>query len=613
MKIRSHQMRLAALSFLAVLNLPAQGQSSTPLGETVVTATRVEQAVTDVVADVSIIGREDIERLGVSSVPQLLARLPGLQVVVNGDVGRVYIRGADSRMTALYVDGVRVDSQDGTSLLGGGVPWSLIPVSQIERIEVLRGSASAVYGSDAMGGVVQIFTRRGQGGFTPYADAGFGNLGTRKAGGGFSGAHQGWDYAVGLGHESTDGYNTRPDVVHTPEREDGRLQTASVRLGHQLVRDHRLEYTGLASETDSRYVPWGGGTDYQAHGSLSTAALKWEARWSERYSTGLSLSRSVIAKRDDMPNDYRTKLQGVLFENRLKLAGGTLSAVLEERRDDFEAQPSAWDPAFRGDRSQRALALGYGLVAGPHSLQMNARHDRDSLFGGHLTGAIAYGYVFAPGWRATGSAGTAFRAPTLEQLFGPYGSTALAPETSQSQELGVSYAAPTQDFKAVVYRNEITDMISSSQTLTTCSAGWFCYYNVGRALIEGVTLSGQQRLQRYTLRASLDLLDPRDAITGNDLSLRARRVATAGIDRELGPGHVGLDVQAVGERYDNAANTVRLPGYVLLALHAHRRLAPDWRLVARLDNATDASYQQIANFATPGRTVFVGVQWRPQP
>ena len=612
MKIRSTQTRLAVLSFLAGLPLATLAQAP-QLTETVVTATRIEQPLTDVVADVSIIERAEIERIGASTVPQLLARLPGLQIVSNGDVSRVYIRGADSRMTALYIDGVRVDAQDGTSLLGGGVPWALIPVAQIERIEVLRGPASAVYGSDAMGGVVQIFTRRGQGALSPYLNAGIGSLGTRRTSAGVSGSHERLDYALGLGYESTDGYNTRPDLVHTPEREDSALRSASLRLGYQLAAAQRLEFTGLDSRTDSRYVPWSGGTDIQAKGSLNTSALKWHAAWSETYSTSLSLARSVIAKQDDEPHDYRTILQSTLFENRVRVGGGTLSAVLEDRRDDFESQATTWDPAFSGGRTQRALALGYGIQRGAHTLQINARHDRDSLFGSHQSGAVSYGYAFAPRWRATASTGTAFRAPTLEQVYGPYGSATLRPETNRSHELGVAYSAPGQAYKAVLYRNEIADMISSSQTLTSCAAGWFCYFNVGEAVIRGLTLSGQQHLGRYRLRAAFDLLDPKDAITGRDLSLRARRTASLGVDREFGQGHVGADVLAVDQRYDNAANTVVLPGYVLLALHADHALSPEWRAVARVDNATDARYQQVANFATPGRTFFVGLQWRPQP
>lgn len=602
---------MLSLAVAVALPVQAQSQPSPTLAETVVTATRVDQPITDVVADVSIIDRAQIERMGATSVPQILARLPGLQAISFGDASRIYIRGADSRMTALYVDGVRVDSQAGVGLLGGGVPWELIPVSQIDRIEVLRGPASAVYGSDAMGGVVQIFTRRGESGVTPYVNLGAGSFNLKKASAGLSGAQGGWDYALGVGYENSDGFNTRPDLTHTPDHEAYTQRTASMRLGYQIAPAHRVELAALDSQLDSRYVPWNGGTDYVAKGSLTTSALKWKAQWSDAYSTSLTLSRSRIAKQDDVPNDYQTTLQGILFENRLRVAGGTLTAVLEQKKDDFDAKASAWDPAFRGDRTQNAIALGYGATIGRHSVQFNARNDQDSLFGSHQTGAVAYGYAFASNWRATISSGTAFRAPTLEQVYGPYGSAQLAPETNHSNELGVSYRDTSSSFKAVVYRNAITDMISSSQTLATCTAGFFCYYNVGQASIQGVTLSGTRRFENYDLRASVDFLDPRDEVTGRTLSLRARRVMSLGVERRLGAWQLGAEVQAVGERFDNAANTTVLPGYALLNLNATNQLSRDWRLVMRMDNAADALYQQVANYATPGRTFYVGVQWQP--
>lgn len=613
MKFCIPQSHAAVLSLAVAVALPVQAQSqpSPTLAETVVTATRVEQPITDVVADVSIIDRAQIERMGATSVPQILARLPGLQAISFGDASRIYIRGADSRMTALYVDGVRVDSQAGVGLLGGGVPWELIPVSQIDRIEVLRGPASAVYGSDAMGGVVQIFTRRGESGVTPYVNLGAGSFNLKKASAGLSGAQGGWDYALGVGYENSDGFNTRPDLTHTPDHEAYTQRTASMRLGYQIAPAHRVELAALDSQLDSRYVPWNGGTDYVAKGSLTTSALKWKAQWSDAYSTSLTLSRSRIAKQDDVPNDYQTTLQGILFENRLRVAGGTLTAVLEQKKDDFDAKASAWDPAFRGDRTQNAIALGYGATIGRHSVQLNARNDQDSLFGSHQTGAVAYGYAFASNWRATVSSGTAFRAPTLEQVYGPYGSAQLAPETNHSNELGVSYRDTSSGFKAVVYRNAITNMISSSQTLATCTAGFFCYYNVGQASIQGVTLSGTRRFEKYDLRASVDFLDPRDEVTGRTLSLRARRVMSLGVERRLGAWQLGAEVQAVGERFDNAANTTVLPGYALLNLNATNQLSRDWRLVMRMDNAVDTLYQQVANYATPGRTFYVGVQWQP--
>lgn len=600
---------LAACAAFPVL---AQAQSVAVLNEVVVTASRVAQPVTDVVADVSVVDRAQIERSGANTTAELLARLPGLQAIAHGDTGQIYIRGAEARMTALYVDGVRVDSQDGL-MLGGGVPWGLVPLAQIDRIEVLRGASSAVYGSDAMGGVIQIFTRRGAEGFAPFVNLGVGSFNLQKIDAGLNGAQGGWDYALSVGREDSDGFDTRPDLVHTPDHEASSRQSGSLRLGYQVAVAHRVELTALSSQLDSQYVPWGGGTDINVKNNLNTAAINWRAQWTEVYSTRLSLSESQLARTDSASHDFKTNLQAVLLENNFHLGTGTLTAVLEQRKDKFDYMATApWDPAVVGERTQKAFALGYGANYGQHAVQVNVRQDDDSLFTSKQTGAAAYAYRFAPNWRANVSAGTAFRVPTLEQVYGPYGDAKLAPESNQNSELGVSYVTPERSFKAVVYRNDISNLISSRQTLTTCSAGGFCYYNVGQASIQGTTLSGVQKVGEYEMRGSLDMLDPVNTQTGKTLSLRAKKTLTLGVDRRWATWQFGGEVQAVGERFDNAANTIVLPGYALLNLTASNEIGKDWHLVMRVDNALNAKYQQVGQYPAPGSTFFVGMQWRPK-
>ena len=599
---------LAAFAAFPVLG---QAQSVAKLNDVVVTASRVEQPVTEVVADVSVVDRAQIERSGANTITELLARLPGLQTIIHGGTGQVYVRGAEARMTALYVDGVRVDSQDGL-MLGGGVPWGLVPLAQIDRIEVLRGASSAVYGSDAMGGVIQVFTRRGAEGFAPFVNLGIGSFNTQKFDAGFSGAQNGWDYALSAGRENSDGFDTRPDLVHKPDHEASSRQIGNLRLGYQIATAHHVELTALMSKLDSQYVPWNGGTNIDAKSKLETAAFKWRANWTPEYITQLSLSNSRIAKSDTAPNDFQTNLETALFENFVVLGKGTLTAVLEQRQDEFDAKASTWDPAFSGARTQKAVALGYGANYGQHAVQVNVRRDHDSLFNSRQTGALAYAYGFANHWRANVSTGTAFRVPTLEQIYGPYGDAKLAPETNQNHELGVSYTAPGRSFKAVLYRNDISEMISSSQTLATCSAGFFCYYNIGKARLQGLTFSGTQQIGSYEMRGSFDLLDPVNTQTGKTLSLRAKRALTLGVDRRWATWHFGGEIQAVGERFDDAANTTLLPGYALLNLTAGNDIGKDWQLVMRVDNALNAKYQQVGQYPAPGSMFYAGLQWRPK-
>ena len=605
---------LAALS-QAALSISAVHAQSTPaavvtLSEVVVVATRTAQPVIDVVADISILDRSEIEALGAGSVTGLLSSLPGIQAIDNS---RIYIRGADSRMTALYIDGIRVDSQDGSKLLGGGAPWDLVPIEHVERIEILRGPASAVYGSDAMGGVIHIFTQSAEGPFKPFASFGIGSRNTQKVSAGFAGQQQSWDYSLSVAHDSSDGHDTRPDLIHSPRTESYARDSVNVRLGHQLVAGQRIELSHLESHLESRYVPWNGGTDYTAKARLGASGLKWLSRWSETYETSLTLSNAKVARKDDYPYDYRTTTQSYLFENHLKVLGGKFNFSFEQKKDSFRsALNGSGDGAFQGMRTDDAFAAGFGKSWGQHSVQVNVRGDKDSRFGRHDTGGLAYGFALSTQWRATASVGTAFRAPTLEQVYGPYGSLTLRPETNQSREIGLAYKNGPSALKAVLFQNSISDMITSSQTLTTCTATWFCYYNVGKAEIKGLTLSAQHQLAGLNIRGSLDILDPVDAATGRDLSLRARQVASLALEGNAGAWRLGGNAKFIGQRFDNASNTKVLPGYALLGATASTPVSQGWNLFGSVENLANRKFQEVGDLAMPGRTVFVGLQWRPK-
>src|SRR3990167_5501947 len=209
---------LAVFAAFPAFPVLAQGQSEVVLKEVVVTATRMAIPLTDVLADVSIIDRAMIERSGAAGVADVLARQPGLEISRSGGVGgttSVYLRGGNSQHTAVYLDGVRLDAQSGS----GGVAWESIPLAHIDRIEVLRGPAGAVYGSDAINGVIQLFTRRGEGPAAPYACVGLGGHGLRKLEAGISGAAgigDAFDYSLGLAHETSNGFDVQPLRLRKP-------------------------------------------------------------------------------------------------------------------------------------------------------------------------------------------------------------------------------------------------------------------------------------------------------------------------------------------------------------------------------------------------------------
>jgi vitamin B12 transporter len=616
-------LRPCALAALSILAAPlvhaqdaqapvllAQNARMPSLHDTVVTATRTEQPLSDLVADVSIVDRETIEASGATGLADVLARIPGIEITRNGGVGNassVFLRGAESRFTAVYIDGVRIDSQS-----TGGAQWEQIPLAQIDRIEVLRGPAAAVYGSDAIGGVVQLFTRKGEGPARPYVGVGVGSQGTRKIEAGVSGAagrEGAFDYSLGLSREISDGFDLKSSGVHNPDRDGYRSTSGNARLGFRINAQQRLDATLLASRMNSGYDNFSYSAAQPADdrnlNRLRTAGLTWTAQWSDAYSTRVSVTDSAN-RYETTPSPYltETRLRGYLWQNDFRWGVHRFSAALERREDDLQNYP------IDRSRSQDALALGYGLNTGRHTVQVNVRHDSDSEFGGKDTGSASYGYAFAPNWRATASVGTAFRAPTLYHRFSEYGVATLQPETSHNAELGMRYAQERSSFSVVAYRNRVSNLISFVGA-GTCASAFGCYANTARAKYEGVTFAGSYHLSGVQLHGSLDIQNPRDLDTGKQLARRAKRHATLGADTRIANWTVGAEVQASGRRFDTVANTNVLGGYALVNLYASTRIARDYTLLARVDNLADKDYQLARGYATPGRTLYVGVKWAP--
>ena len=606
MNFRLSALTLACLSPLAMSSLALAQVAPASLTETVVTANRTEQRISDLLSDVSVIDRETIERSGAVGVADILARLPGVEMARNGGPGTttsVFIRGAESRFTAVYIDGVRIDSQ-----ATGGATWEQIPLSQIDRIEVLRGPAAAVYGSDAIGGVIQLFTKKGEPGFHPYVGVGVGNQGTRRIEAGMSGTageDNRFDYSLGAAREISTGFNARPIPTQNPDKDGYRQNSANARLGFRIDARQRIDATLLASDMNAQYDGSLRNNDTSFH-QLRTAGLTHTGQWTDFWKTTVqaTVSRS---RYETEPSYYLTKteLHNYLFQNEFRFGEHLVTAALERREDALQNAP------LDRSRSQNALAVGYALKHGDHALQLHARHDDDSEFGAKNTGSAAYGYTITPQWRATVSVGTAFRAPTLYQRFSEYGLGSLSPETSRNVEASLRWAEGGSSASATVYRNKIQNLISFGAA-GGCASSFGCYRNTARAEYEGVTFAAAQRLAGFSLRGSLDLQDPKDEITGKQLARRSRQHATLGADTRIAAFDVGAEMQASGHRWDNAANTTRLGGYTLFNLYASTRIARDYSLVARVDNIGDKAYQFANTYATPGRVVWVGVKWAPQ-
>ena len=594
----------------ALAACPSYAQTTATLDAVVVSATRSAQPITDVLADVSLVDRLEIDSLGAASVADVLERLPGVTVNRNGgpaSTTNVYLRGGEGRFTAVFIDGVRVDSQS-----TGGASWNAIPLAQVERIEVLRGPAAAVYGSDAVAGVVQIFTHQGEPGFFPSLRLGVGTHGTRELVASLRGGEGAVDYALGLGTERSDGFNAQ--ASGNPDRDGHRQESVSGRLGWAVAPGHKLEATVLQQRQKAGYDAFMSTQDDQASHRLQTLGLSWNARWSEAWSSRLSLSRGTD-RYETQPSVYPTEtvVDSWLLRNEWKLGPGQLTVDLERREDQLNNASTT--PVISG-RSQNAMALGYGLRSGDHTAQVHLRRDDDSEFGVNNTGSLAYGYAVSPTLRVTASAGTAFRAPTLFQRFSLYGTPELKAETARNAELGVRWQDGVHRASVVAYRNRVKDLINYVSGPGSCANGVGpfagCYGNTGLATYTGLTLSGGTQWAGVNLGGSLDLMRPRNADTGLRLARRAQTQATLTANKAVGGWRLGGELQHVGNRFNDAANRQAMPGYTVAHLTASTDLSRDWRLLARVDNLTDKDYESVKGYATAGRTFYLGLSWSPR-
>ncbi|MDE2369158.1 MAG: TonB-dependent receptor [Burkholderiales bacterium] len=585
----------------------------------VITAARTPLALADTLSQVTVVTRAEIERQGFGDIADLLRNLGGVELTRTGGPGQptsLYIRGAETRHTMVMIDGVRIDSQS-----TGGAPWESIPLAQVDRIEIVKGPASAIYGSDAIGGVVQIFTRRGGERTALELGGAWGSLATGRGDASLSGRFGIFDYAIAAAAERSAGFQLVTDPAnynYLPDRAPWRKHSETARLGAQLDAADRIEWIAIRSHLDAQY------NDYGAlnHGieDTNTQKLDWVRQWSGALSTRIGFGQAD-ARYEATPDAYLTdtRIRSVSFEGSWQLTEGQRLLFVAERRADRLVNTDLSQTATPGvgDRHEDGAALGYVWHHGGTDIQAHARRDRDSQFGSVDTGSLAAGQELGGGFKLVGSLGNAFRAPTLYQIGSVYGPDtriagvrALVPERGREFELGLKYAGAMADVSITGYRNRLSNLINFGAA-GSCLSPYGCYVNVQSARLQGLSLNAALRWAGWQFSGSFDLQDPKDLGTGKRLARRAREFGTLQARTQLAAWEFGAGVQASGRRYDDAANRVPLGGYALLNLDAALRLTNDLKLQFNLDNAFDRQYQTANGYAQSPRTLMVGLRYTP--
>lgn len=600
---------LAALVALACAPA-ALAQTPTQLDAVVVTATRTATPVSKVLSDVTVLGQEEISQSGSLTVAQLLAEQAGVEFYSNGGEGKsssLMLRGATAKQTLVLIDGMRV-----LSATAGTTSLENISLDSIERVEILRGPASSLYGADAIGGVVQIFTKRGKGAPALRFNAGVGAEGKRVFGLGFAGEVGQTRFNLGVDHNKTDGISARnaDNPKYNADRDGFENTTYTVSAEHQLAAGHSLGFNLYQSEARNEYDQSAKAAD-ESRSRLAGQSVELKNRVSERWTSSLRFINSSDKSRNFTngnfavaSSQFETRQQEWQWNNQLDLATAGQLTLGANHLLQRVYSSTAYS---QNRRTVDALYAGYQGEFGAHRLQGSLRHDDNSQFGGKTTGQIGYGYQLTPSLLLRAAYGTAFKAPTFNDLywplaFGYQGNPNLKPEEASNRELAVHWRQGGSHLRVTAFDNHIRNLIAGT-------ADWSTVDNLEKARIIGQTIEAGQQWGNFGLSANLTNQRARDENSGKQLVYRAK--LHGGINATLQQDRTRYTAQltASGQRPTSNANTEFLGGYGVLNLAVEHELARNWTLQGKLSNVTDKRYETTKDYSQPRRGWFVGVRY----
>ncbi len=610
------KLQTLTLAVLSALPLLAAAQDdATALDPMLVTATRTPIALQDSIAPAQVIDRAEIERSQSASLQDLLRGRAGINLNNSGGLGKqssLFLRGTNSAHTLVLVDGVRINSAD----LGLAMIQDL-PLEQIERVEIVRGPQSSLYGADAIGGVIQIFTRRNTGTFAPHFQLGGGSNGLREASGGIGGSgERGW-FGADIAYQHTDGINScRGDAAtfagcgaDEPDRDGYRNLSMSLRGGYTLTDALSVEGTALRAEGENHY------DGYYNYSETLQQVLAGKVRYApnERFTLTANVGRA-----DNESDNYngstwlaaaQTHRDSASVQADIAVVEGQLlSAGMDWSQDNLDGSSAGY---LVDSRDNTGVFVQYLARFGAHHLQASARNDDNEQFGNHTTGSLGWGMDLGGGFRINASYGTAFKAPTFSDLYDPWsGVPTLDPEKSKSTNLGIAQQGGGWRWGLDVYETRIDDLI-------TYDATTFMMSQVEKARIRGAELTGSLSVAGFDFNAQLSHTDPRNRTDGsaqfdNWLARRARNTARLDVDRSFGGLRAGVTAFGAGKRYDNAANTVRLAGYGTVDLRLEYAISRDWSVLGRVSNVFDREYETVAWYNQPGREYRLSIRYQPR-
>ncbi len=624
MKLSRIALAVALTPAFVLAEQDVSREDALKLSDTLITASRVVEQRNESSAASTVFTRADIERLRPASVPHLLSQVPGVQVANYGGRGAnygLYIRGSSTAQTLILIDGVRAGSAT-----AGGAALQFLSVDQIERVEVLRGSRSAIHGADAMGGVIQIFTRRGDGdGMRPYVRLAAGTDSTFERTLGLSGGNERTRFSLSAGLEETAGID-RTNTSFTSDADDDayRNRSLALSLSHHITDNLETGFTFLDQRgktewdnPDGRYetdFPWGGPFPAKPYDdySITNISTYLDGRINDIWSTRIELGHSADKQKNhdklfsgvDAYNTYRDSLSWL---HTLTLDNGHSVRLGLDYLNDKVRSTVDFD---EDSRDNKAVFIQHSFQGERIGTELGMRHDDNEQFGSENTFNGALSYNFTPSNLLILSYAEGFRTPTFNDLYWPlWGNPNLKPEKSRSYELQWrSQLTPGTQLETSIYRTDFHDLIAASS-------------NINRARVNGFETALKQEVFGWQGDLGVSIIDPRSREDGRNLPNRAKRTLNLSLDRQFGDIGVGATFTAVSSssHYHFSGNTSELSGYGVLDLRASWQANSELAFDVKLANVFDKGYSRLAyeydgqdyGYREMPFTAMLGLTWTP--
>ena len=577
-------------TLVATLSLPVIAEEQSPI---IVTATRTAQTVDDSLASVTVITEEQIAQQQVNDLRELLTSISGIDMTNNGGLGKatsMFMRGTSSSHVLVMIDGIKVGSAT-----NGNIAFQHIPVSQIERIEIIRGPRSSLYGSEAVGGVIQIFTKKGKKQEEANFEIGFGSYATNKIAAGVSGRSGDTSYSINANHLKTNGFDAKDDAETDNDGYDNNSVTFNV--NHQISKTSSIQINSMRANGHTAFDSFYNNNDYVQQTTGLQYTLAPLSNWNMRFNVSNSKDESENFSGITFQTRYNTTRTNYLWQNDLNIGTNQILTVGADYQNDEVESTTTYNES---SRDNTAFFVQHQWNGNGNDLQVALRNDDNQAFGTHATGNIAWGYDFSNTSRIITSYGSAFKAPTFNDLYWPgAGNLNLKPEESETTEIELRKKHSWGNASISLYQTKIDNLIANWPPT-----------NVNKAEINGMEIRLGTEFAGWKTQAEISLLEPKDKNTGKILQRRSQESLRINMDKNSGKWTTGLSFISQGHRYDDTDNLIKISGYEIVNLRASYAFSKKTFIKWKIENLFDKEYETAKGYNNAGISGLISVVYQ---